>query len=95
VRPRSRGALLVSIDGLVVLIAERRGERVAIRPDTSDEHIASAVKALVAHLLERLGLDLTVETIDGQPAGGSKHRDAFTAAGFKRTASGLRYYRTV
>ncbi len=95
VRPRSRGSLLVTIEGVVVLVAERRGARVAIRPDTADARVTSAVKALVAHVLARVGRDLTVETIDGQPPSGSKHLDAFVAAGFRRSASGLRYYRRV
>ena len=34
VRPRSRGALLVSINGVVVMIAEGRGQRITVRPDT-------------------------------------------------------------
>jgi ATP-dependent Lhr-like helicase len=93
VRPRSRGALLVSIDGLVVMIAERRGERIVIRPDTSDEVVTRAVGALVEHLLARTTKDLVVETIEGQPASGSPRLDAFRAAGFRRGTVGLRYYR--
>jgi len=95
VRPRGRGSLLVTIEGLVVLIADRRGARVTIRPDTSDEQVTSAAKAILSHLVARVGRDLNIETIDGQPAGGSKYLDAFVSAGFKRSASGLRYYRTV
>ena len=95
VRPRSRSALLVSIAGMVVMIAERRGERILIRPETSDEVVARAAKALVGDLLRRTKRDLTIETIDAQPAGGSKYLDAFQRAGFRRGASGLRYYRTL
>lgn len=94
VRPRSRGALLVTIDGVVVLIAERRGERIVVRPDTSDENITRAVRALVEHLLARTTRDVLVETINGAPASGSLLLDAFRAAGFRRGTRGVRYYRT-
>ena len=95
VKPKSRGALLVTIDGIVVMMAERRGERILIRPGTSDADVTRAAAALVAHLGEQTASDLTVETIDGQPASGSAHLDAFRAAGFRRGTVGLRYYRTV
>jgi hypothetical protein len=87
--------LLVTIEGLVVLIADRRAARVTIRPDTPNEQVTSAARALLSHLLARAGRDLIVETIDGQPPSGSKYLDAFVGAGFRRSASGLRYYRTV
>jgi len=93
VKPRSRGALLVTLDGLVVMIAERRGERILIRPSTSDAVVTRAAASLVAHLGEHTRRDITVETIDGQPASGSRHLDAFRAAGFRRGTVGLRYYR--
>lgn len=94
VRPRSRGALLVTIDGIVVMMAERRGERIVTRPDVSDEDITRAAEVLVAHLLDRSARDLTIETIDGVPASGSARLDAFRAAGFRRGTAGLRYYRS-
>ena len=93
VRPRSRGALLVTIDGIVVVIAERRGERIVVRPGLSDGELTRALEALVAHLLERTTRDLTIETIDGVPASGSSRLDAFSAAGFRRGTTGVRYYR--
>src|SRR5262249_14757273 len=45
VRPRSSSALLAAIDGRVVLIAERRGSRVVVRPDSGDEMVTRAVEA--------------------------------------------------
>jgi ATP-dependent Lhr-like helicase len=93
VKPRSRGALLVTIDGVVVLMAERRGERVVTRPGTADADITRAATALVEHLLARSSRDLTVETIDGVPASGSARIDAFRVAGFRRGTTGLRFYR--
>jgi ATP-dependent Lhr-like helicase len=93
VRPRSRGALLVLVRGTVVMIADRRGSRIVVRPDTSDEVVALAVKALLPRLLEQSDRDVVVETIDGQPATGSRLSDVFRDAGFRRGTVGLRYYR--
>jgi hypothetical protein len=93
VKPRSRGALLVTIDGVVVMIAERRGARIVTRPDTSDEVITPAAAAVAEYLLQRTARDLIVETIDGVPASGSARLDAFRAAGFRRGTTGLRFYR--
>ncbi len=93
VKPRSRGALLVTIAGLVVMMVERRGASVIIRAETSEAVVARAAEALVAHLGEQTARDIIIETIDGQPASGSKYLDAFRAAEFKRGTTGLRYYR--
>jgi ATP-dependent Lhr-like helicase len=93
VRPRTRGALLVSVNGSVVMIAERRGERIAIRPETSAGDVTLAASALAEHLLARTTKDLVVATIDGVPASDSPWRDAIVAAGFRRGTTGLRYYR--
>jgi ATP-dependent Lhr-like helicase len=95
VRPRSRGALLVSISGLVIMIAEGRGQRVLIRPDTEPAVVTQAASALAAHLSPRVRRDISVETIDGQPATGSMYLDAFQAAGFRRGTGGLRFYRSI
>jgi len=94
VRPRSRGALLVTIDGTVIMIAERRGAKIVVRPGTPDSAVTAAAKALVPRLLAQTSRDLTVETIDGQPASGSKRLQAFQNAGFKRGTTGLRFYRS-
>jgi ATP-dependent Lhr-like helicase len=93
VRPRSRGALLVLVRGTVVMIADRRGSRIVVRPHTSDEIVGLAIKALTARLLEHSDRDIVVETIDGQPASGSRYTDVFREAGFRRGTVGLRYYR--
>ena len=71
VRPRSRSALLVTIEGVVVLIAERRGARVVIRPDTRTSSVTRAARrSSRTSSIARAAIS-TVETIDGQPAGGS------------------------
>jgi hypothetical protein len=93
VRPRSRGALLVTVAGTVVMIAERRGARIVVRPGTSDATVTRAAQALAERISEWSSRDLLVETIDGQPARGSSFVDAFRAAGFKRGTTGLRFYR--
>jgi ATP-dependent Lhr-like helicase len=93
VRPRSRSALLATVDGTVVMIAERSGERIVIRPDTSDSVVQTAVEAIVAVLLRRTKRDISIETIDGEAASASRYVEAFRAAGFNRGTSGLRYYR--
>jgi ATP-dependent helicase Lhr and Lhr-like helicase len=95
VRPRSRGALLVTVAGVVLMIAERRGASLIVRPGTLAEQVTRAAAALITHLVERTPRDVIVETIDGQPASGSAHLDAFRAAGFRRSTTGLRYYRAV
>ena len=95
VRPRSRGSLLVSIDGVVVTIAERRGARVAVRPETSNADVTRAAAALAAYLLARTTRDVTIETINGQLASSSAYVDAFRTAGFRPGMSGLRYYRAL
>ena len=92
VRPRSRSALLISVNGLVSMIAERRGARIAIRPETLDGVVTQCARALVAHLAARAKSDVIVEAIDGQPASGSAYAEAFRAAGFRRGTRGLRYY---
>jgi hypothetical protein len=87
--------VLVSIDGVVVMIAERRGARVVVRPETSDAHVTRAAAALAAYLLARTTRDVIIETINGQLASGSAYVDAFRAAGFRPGMSGLRYYRAL
>jgi ATP-dependent Lhr-like helicase len=93
VRPRSRGALLVLVRGAVVMIADRRGSRVVVRPETPDDVVGLAIKALLPRLLDQSDRDIVVETIDGQPASGSRFIDVFRDSGFRRGTVGLRYYR--
>src|SRR5215471_8608037 len=67
VRGHTRGALIITVEGIAILIAERRGERVTIRAEASEANIGAAINAFAAHLLSRLKRDLAVETINGQP----------------------------
>jgi ATP-dependent Lhr-like helicase len=93
VRPRSSSALLVSIGGRVILIAERRGSRIVVRPETDQSSVTRAVEALLRHLSTRVRRDLILETIDGQPATASSLAPAFVAAGFRRGTNELRFLR--
>jgi hypothetical protein len=83
----------VAVGGRVVLIAERRGSRVAVRPETDEATVARAAEALVKHLSSRLRRDLVLETIDGQPSAASPHAAAFEKAGFRRGRTDMRYLR--
>src|SRR4029078_6541977 len=77
VKPRSRGALFVTLDAVVVMIAERRGERSLTRGATREAVVTRAAPALVAHLSDHTTRALVVETIDGQPASGRMHLESF------------------
>jgi ATP-dependent Lhr-like helicase len=93
-RRRSRGALLATRAGEVLLVAEGRGRRVSVRPGLSPADVAEAARVLAHRLLEssERRRDPVVETIDGAGAAASPHASAFVAAGFRVTASGLRFY---
>ena len=93
VRPRSSSALLVVLDGRVVMIAERRGARIVVRPESDEASVTRAAAGLVRHLSARIRRDVVLETIDGQPAATSPHAQAFAAAGFRRGTTELRLLR--
>jgi ATP-dependent helicase Lhr and Lhr-like helicase len=93
VRPRSSSALLVLLGGRVVMIAERRGARVVVRPETDETTVTRAAEALARHLVVRIRRDVVLETIDGRPAAASAHAPAFATAGFRRGANELRLLR--
>jgi ATP-dependent Lhr-like helicase len=93
-RVRSRGAMIATINGLIVLVAESRGKSMRVRPDIAAADIARAAKAMAEHLVRRSARprDLVVETIDGVPAATSVLYPAFAEAGFRRTTRAIRYY---
>ena len=95
-RPRGAGALLVTIDGCVVLAAEGRGKRIRTAPDLSSDGLLSALTALVKRLVDGRSAtrhrDIVVETIDGESATASAWSTVFELAGFKRGGGVLRYY---
>jgi ATP-dependent Lhr-like helicase len=93
-RKGRRGALLATCAGEVILVAEGRGRRITIRSGVNLADLTDAARALASRLVDANDgrRDVTIETIDGVPAGGSTYAGAFAAAGFRATSSGLRYY---
>ena len=93
-RRRSRGALLATRAGQVLLVAEGRGRRITTRPGLSAADVATAARALAQRLVESTDgrHDPVIETIDGIAAATSPFAAAFGAAGFRATAAGLRFY---
>jgi ATP-dependent Lhr-like helicase len=93
-RRRARGALLVTRAGEVIAVAEGRGRRLTVRPGTSPSDMTDAARTLAQRLVEASDgrRDPIVETIDGIAAATSPWTAAFTAAGFRATSSGLRFY---
>jgi ATP-dependent helicase Lhr and Lhr-like helicase len=94
-RPRGAGALVVTLAGRVVLVAEGRGTKLRVRGDAAPEEVRSAARALAERLIARQGRrrrDVVVETVDGERAAGSKWADALRESGFKGMGTGLRYY---
>ena len=99
-RPRGSGALLVTIDGVVVVSTEGRGRRITIRADAEPEAIRAAVATLVSHLTAVRGAtgrkpDVVTETMNGEPAGTSESAQVLLEAGFRREGLALRYYASI
>ena len=93
-RRRARGALLATRAGEVVAVAEGRGRRLTIRPGASASDVTDAARSLAQRLVEASDgrRDPIIETIDGIAAATSPWAAAFSAAGFRSTSSGLRFY---
>jgi len=95
-RPRGAGALLVTIAGQVVLVAEGRGTKLRVRADATPAEVTAAARALAARLVarQRRGRrrDVVVETVDGERAASSRWATALRDADFKGMGTGLRYY---
>jgi ATP-dependent Lhr-like helicase len=93
-RRRGRGALLVTRAGELIVVAESRGRRLTIRPGASVDDVTNAARALARRLVELSEgrRDPVIDTIDGVAAAGSAWAPAFTAAGFRSTSAGLRFY---
>ena len=95
-KPRGAGALLVTLAGRVVLVAEGRGTKLRVRADATPAEVTVAARALAERLVarQRRGRrrDVVVESVDGERAAGSKWADALREAGFKGMGTGLRYY---
>ncbi|WP_427383275.1 DEAD/DEAH box helicase [Janibacter sp. G56] len=91
---RKAGALVVLVDGALVLYVERGG-RTILTWDPSAEALAASARALAETVRSGRLSGLTVHTIDGQSALSSDHplSAALLDAGFHATPRGLRLRR--
>jgi ATP-dependent Lhr-like helicase len=86
---RKAGALVVLVDGALVLYVERGGRSLLTWP-AADERLQPAVDALALAVREGALGKLTVERADGGAVGDSALGRALEAAGFRATPRGLR-----
>ena len=95
-RPRGAGAMLVTLEGRIILTSESRGTRLRVATDARTDDVIEAARTLGDRLVRRYGKarrrDVTVETIDGERAAGSRWAEAFVEAGYRAMATSLRYY---
>ncbi|MFI7605398.1 DEAD/DEAH box helicase [Micromonospora sp. NPDC049366] len=86
---RKAGALVVLVDGDLVLYVERGGRTLLSFTDDTDA-LAAAGKALADTVHSGALGAISVERADGEAVHSSPLRDALTAAGFRATPRGLR-----
>jgi ATP-dependent Lhr-like helicase len=86
---RKAGALVVLVDGDLVLYVERGGRTILSFTDEPDA-LAAAGKALADAVHSGALGAMSVERADGEAVHSSPLRDALTAAGFRATPRGLR-----
>jgi ATP-dependent Lhr-like helicase len=86
---RKAGALVVLVDGTLILYVERGGRTLLSFVDDG-EVLASAAKALADAVHSGALGAISVERADGEAVHSSPLRDALTAAGFRATPRGLR-----
>jgi ATP-dependent Lhr-like helicase len=86
---RKAGALVVLVDGRLVLYVERGGKTLLSFAENDDE-LASASASLAATVISGRVAKLTVEKVNGQYAVGTDIGRALEAAGFGATPQGLR-----
>ncbi|MGN6128072.1 MAG: Lhr family ATP-dependent helicase, partial [Humibacter sp.] len=86
---RKAGAIVVLVDGALVLYVERGGKTTLLF-DPSEEVMGPAARAL-ADVIHRGRIStLTIETVGGEFVLGTPFGEALTAAGFNPTPRGLR-----
>ncbi|WP_285787340.1 ATP-dependent helicase [Micromonospora sp. NBRC 101691] len=88
---RKAGALVVLVDGELVLYVERGG-RTILSFDADGEVLTGAAKALADAVHSGALGAMSVERADGGAVHASPLRDALTAAGFRATPRGLRLH---
>ncbi|SIR80954.1 ATP-dependent helicase [Williamsia sterculiae] len=86
---RKPGALVVSVDGRLVVFVERGGKTVLLFSDDTDDLAASAA-ALAATVTSGRVARLQVERVDGDPVFGTPFAAALVDAGFTATPRGIR-----
>ncbi|WP_158865718.1 Lhr family ATP-dependent helicase [Leifsonia sp. AG29] len=91
---RKAGALVVLVDGELVIYVERGGKSLLCFTDLADEAaaptLAAAARALAGLVTSRRVDKLAIETVNGSPVLGTALGDALGDAGFLATPRGLR-----
>ncbi|WP_374946183.1 ATP-dependent helicase [Agreia sp.] len=86
---RKAGALVVLVDGRLILYVERGGKTL-LSFATNDDELASASSSLAATVIAGRVAKLTVEKVNGEYALGTDIGRALETAGFGATPQGLR-----
>jgi len=87
---RVAGATVVLVGGQAVVYLDKGGKRLITFPAAEEpERMATAVRALVGVAARHRGRMLRVETIDGEPARGSRYEAALREADFHSDVRGL------
>jgi ATP-dependent helicase Lhr and Lhr-like helicase len=86
---RKAGALVITVDGALVIYVERGG-RTLLSYQDDGETLAAAAGALASAVRSGALGPLSVERADGEAIHTSPLRDALTTAGFRTTPRGLR-----
>ena len=94
-RPRGPGALLITRAGRVIMTSERKGARVRIASDVTEDDVRDAAGAFMTHFAPPPGTlrrrDVVVETIDGASATRSRWAQVFRESGMTGLAGALRF----
>ncbi|AMM19664.1 DEAD/DEAH box helicase [Frondihabitans sp. PAMC 28766] len=86
---RKAGALVVLVDGRLVVYVERGGKSTLTFGDPSERDLAAAATSIAAVVRGHLGR-LAIERVDGEFVLGTPFGDALREAGFAPTPSGVR-----
>src|SRR6185437_3975181 len=86
---RKAGAIVVLVDGALVLYVERGGKTTLLF-DRDEDVVLPAARALADAIRRGRISTLTIETVGGDFVLGTPFGEALTAAGFNATPRGLR-----
>jgi len=94
-RPRGPGALLITAAGRVIMTSERKGSRVRIAIDATEDDVRAAAASFVTHFAPPPGTmrrrDVVIETIDGEHATRSRWAHVLRESGMTGLAGALRF----